>query len=484
MRNADDIQLFRKLCQNIEEKYSSSRLGKEDGFVPEIVLFDYALTGHEDISILNDPDDMSILERSVPIYHLKRILSNSNAITEEEIQPQQFDLNVFEIEKGLNSDNIGCIGGVLTVAYFRNHPCIGIAVTRKSDAHLKGQEAMFVEGMVREQYQFDFSLRGNIENINWNTLLKKAAQNLRKRIELLIQSNKITPSLTQLFKLADGNILNADDEGIFTFDSIYGTRHLPLEGLFIDIPVETRNQAIQDWVGGKRDERNNNSGLLGILVKSAEINIPEVKEAVHKYEMVWAGFKSHFLHRIILSDYSGRENGLEEEQKNLLKKLRTEYFDVNRNDEITKNLCSLKLLFEDARGRKNQINAEELRLTIIFLGTRLWIEHQKGLGQNSNVLSGYSNLPLTKDDFYNVLNPVANATTAEGNNPLRLFMHSSINESTYMETFDIWLSRCKANIPRSDWHIFKFWIRKGEKSIVKSFFLDDLNITGIPDWLM
>lgn len=266
LRNADDIQLFRKLCQDIEEEHSPSRLGEDDGFVPEVVLFDYALTGHEDMNYPNESDDMEILQRSVPIYNLKKILTDKDGESKTHtIEP--FDLSVFEIESGLNSDNIGCIGGVLTVSYFRNHPCIGIATTRKSDEHLKGQEAKFVEGLVKEPHQFDFSLRGNNNNLNWETLLKRSASNLRERIKILIQSSKITPSLSQLIELAGGTITDR----VFTFTSIYGERVLPLDGLFIDVEEANRNESIKNFAKKCLDLhlKNANEGLTKDVLEAA-----------------------------------------------------------------------------------------------------------------------------------------------------------------------------------------------------------------------
>lgn len=309
LRNSDDIQLFRKLCQEVEEEYSPTRLGGVDGFVPEVVLFDYALTGHEDKSFPKESEDMEILQRSVPIYNLKKILSENGGKTREyNVEP--VDLSVFEVEKGLNSDNIGCVGGVLTVSYFRNHPCIGIATTRKSDEHLKGQEAKFVEGLVKEPHQFDFTLRGNIENLNWEILLKRSAFNLRKRIKILIQSSKIAPALSELIELAGGVIAKR----VFTFNSIYGERVLPLDGLFIDEPKEKRDGAVAVFTKECLDLhlKNANEGLTKDVLDAA---IKHCNSIIEEYDV-----KGKMLDRIRFSQLRQKQENkviTDEQEKEL-----------------------------------------------------------------------------------------------------------------------------------------------------------------------
>lgn len=292
LRNKEDLQLYKKLCRITEDQFSSSGLGRIDGVVPEIVLFDYALTGHEDKSYLNEESDMNLLTQIVPIYRIKEFLLDEK---KEIPTADNVSLDVSLIADGLNSDNIGCMGGIMTVSHFRNHVCIGLATSRKSDEHIQGQDVQFLESLVKEPYQFNFSLRGNIKNLTWKTLLTNSALMLRNRIKTLIQSSKITLDLTQLLEYAGGDVKPEQDKRIFTFQSVYGVRHLPLDGLFIDIDAENRKEAVQSFAKECLDIhlKNANSGLTKDIFDEA---IKFARQLLEQYDN-----KDKFLKRIRFS---------------------------------------------------------------------------------------------------------------------------------------------------------------------------------------
>jgi hypothetical protein len=455
LRNSDDIQLYRKLCQNVEEEFSSTRLGEVDGFVPEVVLFDYALTGHEDKSFPNETDDMEILQRSVPTYNLKKMLSE-NGETNLDFTIEPLDLSVFEIEKGLNSDNIGCVGGILTVSYFRNHPCIGIATTRKSDEHLKGQEAKFVEGLVKEPHQFDFTLRGNIENLNWEILLKRAADNLRKRITILVQSSKITPSLSQLMELASGVIVNRT----FSFNSIYGERVLPLDGLFIDEPESIRDEKIKTWAAE-------------LLEKMPLIN-SVIKKSIDLSTQLWNAYLNCFEDRMVLSDYTYRLAELNSDEKKYLIEVKKS-LDVDATTGLIpdKLECSVKSFLN---GEKD-IDVKRLVVLITVTNAAIELEKQR---TESGMSGKYA--PLSNWEYFNILFPKVNLKEK-----LLLPMHykSETDKSSITEADRKWLFRnltTKENkVTEANLFLFADWINRGEKEVLKSIFYYESKY--FPEWL-
>jgi hypothetical protein len=255
LKNADEIMKFRKTCQAIEDNHNPDRLGETDGYVPEIVLFDYALTGHESKTYADPIEDKAIIQHITP-YHLLLAILSEDERQMIEANSENLQIASRELEAGINSDNLGCIGGVMTVNYFRKHPCVGIATSRKSDEHLNGQEAKFIEALVREPDQFEFGLRGNLRNLEWPTLLPHAALMLQRRIKQLLKSGQLQISLEQLLDLSDGNF---PDRNLITL-STYGRREWPLDGLFININQEERDQKIS----GFADE------CLAIILNSAD----------------------------------------------------------------------------------------------------------------------------------------------------------------------------------------------------------------------
>jgi len=486
LQNKEDLQLYKRLCTGIEDNFSALDLGSVEGAVSEIVLFDYALTGHEDASYLSEENDKNLLEQLVPNYKLREYWQKNKSGTDLPVV-EKIEINSTQISEGLNVDNIGCIGGIIAVTQFRVHPCIGIAISRKTDANIQGRDVQFLEVLVKEPNQFDFGLRGDISNLKWETLLRNAVKLLRQRIETLIQSNRITLNLTQLLAWASKN---PDDdkkkiikERIFTFQSAYGVRHLPFDGLFIDVEANKRDEAIKEWIKG---EENNPKvlGLLGIITSS----LPVLKETIKEYEKIYETYKTKFLNRILLSDFSRRE------KEGDLKSYADRYKELKSIFEVTEGkigdgeLCSIVQVFADKKSGKNSNwtddDKSKLRLLVLLLCTRLWIDHQKGAKRRAETI------PLIKEDYFYILNPVVNSPLsakkdAKDKNPLLLLMHNPLdNVSDYTDTFGDWLNKKSKNeISRTEWHNFE-WITDGEKKIVKSQFQTELSeIKKQPDWL-
>lgn len=476
LRNKEDLQLYKKLCRITEDQFSSSGLGRIDGVVPEIVLFDYALTGHEDKSYLDEESDMNLLTQIVPIYRIKEFLLDEK---KEIPTADNVSLDVSLIADGLNSDNIGCMGGIMTVSHFRNHLCVGLATSRKSDEHIQGQDVQFLESLVKEPHQFNFRLRGNIKNLTWKTLLSNSALLLRNRIKTLIQSNKITLDLNQLLQYAGGDIKIKHEERIFTFQSVYGVRHLPLDGLFIDVPENDRDEAIKNWAGE--------------LIENFEWE--DYKIASEKSKTLLDAYKGEvFEHRMKLSELAVRlcnNEDLNEDAWSKLDNLISEFGVVINKDEpipeqIAKANLSNKVI--DFRNETENFSPQQKRLVVLFTDLRLHLAWQKfkTKNQNSTYNPDILNLlisPPTLSELRAVLFPVAK-------NPLILDYHRKllIDDSFLNKNiFEAWEKPIGEHL-KSDKIFskteFPVNLKDGEIRLAKSFALkSDLRKEFFPDWL-
>lgn len=495
IQNKEDLQLYKKLCTAIEDKHNSVGLGAVENAVSEIVLFDYALTGHEDASYLSEDTDKNLLEQLVPNYKLRQFWDSNNPNEELPII-DRIDINSSQISEGLNDDNIGCIGGIMAVTQFRNHPCIGIATSRKTDANIQGRDVQFLEALVKEPNQFNFSMRGDNSNLNWKSLLNNASHLLRKRIETLLQSKKITLNLPDLLQFVI-QVPTTPAERVLTIQSAYGTRQLPLDGLFIDKEEDKRDNVIKTWIKS--------------ILRTYQREISTIDAAINKYDKIYSVFQKHFTDRILLSYFSKKEQDIFEltdkiaastdpdeitrlqaeidnltyfftkndnEYEDKYNWLRKDVFKVV-NGKITDSnvLCGVKQEFSSFTGNNKKVfPTHEARLVVLFLVTRLWIDYQ--ITNEEKPL-----YPLETEDYNNVLNPAVNNNLTG----LVLHMHSREGElslSDYMGEFQSFLKNKKyfGIITKSIWSFD--WTDDGEKQILKSFFQEQLTeLSNKPEWL-
>lgn len=509
LQHPEEIKEFISNCLEKEDKEGFVALGSIAGVVPEIVEFDYKLSDNVQINrekgkkdeVLSHIKYWSLFKKLREHYnpnflfkserHLEK-KGNENYTEKDFIERINKKENATgsetwykKDEQELENDELGLYAGVEITRIFRNHICIGIPATSNFDV----RERLHAFGKFYEWIN-DYDLgtmfsREERGNKDWDSVIAAAVKQLRIRIETQLQSNKIILNLTQLLAWANENPTEQEKqiikERIFTFQSAYGKRHLPLDGLFIDDPIDKRDEAIKEWINGKDDKL----GLLGIITSS----LPVLKDTIKSYESIYGTYKTKFLNRILLSDFSKREkeNNLGS-YANHYKELKST-FGVTTNGEIgDDNLCSVEQVFADKKGKKKENWSEDdkskLRLLVLFICTRLWIDHQGGAKGHAD------NIPLIKEDYFHVLHPIfnsplSNSKKAKDNNPLLLLMHNPLdNESTYTGTFDNWINVKDTRIPQAEWHKFE-WISDGEKKIVKSQFQSELfEIKKQPDWLL
>jgi hypothetical protein len=462
---------------------------KCQGALADIVVFDYKLSeafknNTNALSYTDDEHYAYLISKSAShklkktfdsLFKTQKLFLDTNDVRNGLYMADKFKTEI-RAEKMLPDDEFGLYCGIAIIREFKEYITVGVPATiNKADKTTMSNNSLFYEWLN------SYDLKGAIERPiptmekvkDWSEILNFSADLLRKRIETQIGLSKITINLPQLMKYAE-SLPETLEKRIFTFESTYGERHLPLDGLFIDVAIEKRDKAILEWIKGKDEQF---PGLLGILATATKIDVPEINNAKLKYKEIYDTYKEKFLERILLSDFSKRETeGLLGNYKELLDKLKLKY-SIEANGEIHEDhLCSIELLFNNKELKKSQNKQQELRLTILMLATRLWIDHQIGN-------TGNSEISLSKEDYYYVLNPIVNAPGSV-TNPLTLLMHSDIPGSTFMDSFQKFLKRSNANIPESDWSNFMVWIKPGEQIFLKAFFQSDLyELKKLPDWL-
>lgn len=482
IQKKEDLLLYKKLCRVIEDRFSATGLGSVEGAVPEIVLFDYALTGHEDANYLSEENDKNILAQLVPNYKLAQYWQKHQNETDLPTV-DKIKINSTQISEGLNDDNIGCIGGIIAVTQFRVHPCIGVATSRKTDANIQGRDVQFLEALVKEPNQFNFSLRGDaLSNLNWKTLLSSAALLLRQRIESLLQSNKITLNLTQLLVYKD-KIPEELKNRIFTFQSAYGLRHLPLDGLFIDVEKNERDLAIIKWVSTLLNNFNSVAYKTAMdtstkLIKAYQ-SIPVVKNRIRLSELAVKLCNSETL------DFT---------EKNEIEKLKTE-FGINDTQIVNciKNgdAENSNLAYKVIEYRKDKTNDNETnRLIVLFTELQVHRVWQNFCEMNKNAaldgqISTFLKSPPTLDDLRAALFPIPM-------NPLVLPYHYHLlwDKSKFKskDPFDIWDKHIGRDMKDDKGIFYKTEypknISSGEKQLSANFALDiGLNCNYYPRWL-
>jgi hypothetical protein len=483
--------------------------------LPDIVVFDYKLseafkTNTNALSYTDD-DHYDFLKSKSASHKLK---VDFNALRKKEklfldhsdVRNGLYSQDNFkaEIKAGeiLSDDEFGLFCGISIVREFKEYIAVGVPATiNKADKTTMSYNSIFYEWIN------SYDLKGAIERPakpdemkDWAKILDFSADLLRKRILAQMQLGKITVNLPQLLAWVTDKPSEKEEieqeKRLFTFESIYGVRHLPLDGLFIDEDVSVRDNAIKTWIKS--------------ILSTYQRNISTIDSAINKYSDIYSIFQKYFTDRILLSYFSKKEQDIldltskikgssnEEECKRLEAEIDnlTNFFTKNNNEyqeeynrlkeefevvdgEITNTsrLCSVQQVYSSFTGNnKKDFPTQEARLLVLLLVTRLWIDYQ--ITNEEKPL-----YTLDTEDFYNVLNPVVNNNYTG----LVLHMHSREGElslSYYMETFQKYLKNKKyfGINTKSVWSFV--WIDDGEKLILKSFFQKELaGLSNKPEWL-
>lgn len=231
---ACEAREFRDLSLALAAR-SPAHLGL-NGWVPEIICFDYALTGR--IRAVDERDyPPEIVEALSPLPALRRAAA-SLKLKVPTPSPEP------DTGAAHDADNHGCFAGGMIFSAFSDHPCAPVALTRKGSEKTIGTEAAFFEWMLEQESNKTFSRKGRPAP-TWNELIFDGVDSLMKRLEQLAKSGIVQISLDDLIALADEKAQSMQQ--VLTVRSRYGRWRLPTQGLFINFAESERKGKAQQW---------------------------------------------------------------------------------------------------------------------------------------------------------------------------------------------------------------------------------------------
>lgn len=311
LQHPEEIKDYISLCLEIEDTKGALALGKVPTVIPEIIPFDYKL--FENIKINQDKGNVryssqtkKLREFYNPNIKILKFYSDSFSDYQGSLENEKYneidflekinrsnstegsELWLEKDEDELKDDEMGLYSGVILTKQFRNHICVGIPVTaNKADISLLGAHAKYFEWLNAYDLGTMFT-RESKGSKDWKIIITEAVKQLRERIKIQLKSNKIQINISQLIILSESKQLTelkSDNDRIFSFESIYGERSLPLDGLFIDKTIgDEREEAISNWA----------NDLISILLSNLGGNnkIDIYQRAIDGVEELWRSIEN------------------------------------------------------------------------------------------------------------------------------------------------------------------------------------------------
>lgn len=512
LQHPEEIKEYIKLCKLVEDQYGPSALGELDGIIPEIVAFDYQLAdniainieGKDKFYIPYDPKWKSVREYFNPNFkilekyklltpHLESpnikykvddFIKRINYITTSE----QFNLTKDKSElidntTGKGRDDLGLYSGIEVLRLFRNHACIGIPATRnKAKRESLHSFSKYYEWLNENDLSTALD-RKERDNKSWDSIIKDGVKQLKIRINNLVETNKITLNVAQLMEYAGGSIPKEPRERILSFQTSYGIRHLPLDGLFIDFPKKDKESAIIEWT--KILLRNFKTGIY----KTTKDISKKLIEAYQAIPVIRNRFK---LSELAVKLCNGDE--LSTDEKTVIDKLKTEFGIndvqinncINNADAEKTNLTNKVVEYRKLKANETETN----RLIILFTDIQVHRVWQNFCEMNKNAdlnmeISTLLKSPPTLDDLRAALFPIPK-------NPLVLPYHYHLlKDKTKFKSkdpFDVWDKHLGRDMEDNKGIFYKSEYPKnisdGEKQLALSFALDiGLETKYQPSWL-
>lgn len=475
LQHPEEIKEFISTCLEIEDRKGMRALGKTEGAVPELVIFDYRLK--ENIEINRSIHSMKYKDQIKPIreyvnplfkiYAAHPDLFDGRAPYFENVGRRSYlaedfirninlnpsltsrDDTMLKDMKELDNDQLGLFAGVEVSRMFRNHACVAVPATfNNADVSKMHVLSKFYEWMNGYDLGTMFGAEQRRDK-KWDIIIPHAVKQLRIRILAHVRTGKLTVSYAQLRELSSG--VADESENVFSFASDYVQKNLPIDGLFMDVPADSRAEAVKAWAGE--------------LIEALPRSDADIARAIEVSDKLWSVFLEKFGERIDLSNlaYWGSvpANKLTEDEKQKLAKFKSG-FGVDTT--------SIQELFPKA---KNQVNPT-IRLAVLHLATRAAIEMNKckNNAPNKNIYK-----ELEPQEYFNLLFPRVLL-----NDDLILPMHKDNDTDAYnlMENGRKWLYR-KLGVAEREWSSFESWITFAERQLLKSlFFSEDAHF---PNWL-
>lgn len=449
---------------------TSSLAEKCQEALPDIVVFDYKLSeafkNNTNALSYTDDDHYTYLKSKSASHKLKEtfdslfktqeLFLDTNDVMSGLYMADKFKTEL-KAEKMLPDDEFGLYCGIAIIREFKEYTTIGVPATiNKADKTTMSYNSLFYEWLN------SYDLKGAIERPvpttekvkDWSEILNFSADLLRKRVETQIQVGKAIPYYSQLCALAEGNIPN---ERVFSVETIYGKRDLPLDGLFIDVADKNELKTkIEVWAKG--------------ILNKLPITNTVIKKANDTATTLWNTYLNEFEDRIVLSDYTSRICSLNGTEKTYLEEVKTR-LGINPITGLFTNECSIKTLLQSEKDKNVK------RLTFLITVTKATIELEK-----QRVVSNFNEkyAAFTSYDYVNILFPKVNFK-----NSVLLSMNVT-DKDKQTEAERKWLSDnltidTSNKVTVGDIFQIEKWMLKGEKEILKSLFYNDSKY--YPQWL-
>lgn len=365
-----------------EDNFGSAMLGG-NGYIPDIVVFDYALTGNEN----NQPKGYkcAFIKKSLdPTATMEDYISKQSILHTSTVTNYEWDLNK------KNEDRFGLFAGGIIVERFRHQtPCFGIPATYWESAKLKNTEPGFFEWFLADAFKGVFAnpdLKGKTETQkSWQIIIDAAMPEYRNSIIDLIRLGKIQPDLQNILHLLHDGINTFDElaEKNLKFETVYGKRELDLNGLFIDKTFdEIENTFEKEAINEIQITTERGFAVWEFLNKiiSALVNDSrsgnvnsELETAINNTNNLLNTFDSDlFQKRILLSYYHDKASlqgyeSLNDHERQTYQEY-ADFFQIIDNEELAYPEYSISTISEKGKRANKLVN----RLTAFFVATKLW----------------------------------------------------------------------------------------------------------------
>lgn len=210
------------------------------GWVPEVFAIDYMLRDgvkfFQDSRIENQFELTQVeLERLSALAMLQK-LAGARVRVERSDHGRDPEPESMGEDVAGHPDKSGCLIGGLLATSFSDHPCAIVASTVHSPDTVKGSYAWLVEWAMDDETSGQ--LRCGKKFPAWREIITTAVPLLRRRIVQLAVAGVIDVAPEDLWNLAEGR-----PQSILRLHSRFGSRRLPVKGLFFDNPDEAKDWA-------------------------------------------------------------------------------------------------------------------------------------------------------------------------------------------------------------------------------------------------
>ena len=399
LATVEESREFRDLSSLVAVK--QPQLLGEDGWVPEILCFDYQMTRGEGPVAKNFPEPLA--SQISPLQDLRELAERQGIRRPVVTDPPQ------ELRGG--KDSFGCYCGGLIYTLFEDYPCAPVALTRHSNV-TAGTDAAFFEWFLELDGGDAFKSKSK-PILSWTALLEEGVERLRGRIVDLIRRNLIDIDLKVLMALATGE----EAEGLL-IHSRFGSRHLPIRGIFCDIAEPLRLEMASHWAqrcletlfAGVRDPMSKTVGRSEPSNKAVD----EFREAEDFCSDLWEEYLSdRTTRRYRLSELVHRfkQKEMQEGDEAELEELSQEFgVDLSKLGGRQDPSCSR---FHELRSRRGA-SQRMLRWTALLMAIRLelWAASCREAWRRHHLERGVDGVfdlaitPIRANDIYLALFPV------------------------------------------------------------------------------